>query len=1064
MADNDKTIVSRIQHRRGLKQDLPQPLRPGELGLATDSRQLYIGGDPTNPTAADYHSISYYEDTASAKEHVRSIANNNVMAFSVPTFKVVETQFNGTTNQVYWHPNDARSIIDPIISQSKPISSQYPVFSPVVTQSVSSTLASQKQAGSLTMVVSSIGGQDSLGNIRVNDEVIIDGFDARPKVTSVVLNTNQVDYDVTIDRALTDIPNATAVTFIPKNIKNMFTGETFKSSDVTVYKSGVQINAETDSSRTTPSAKADFAIDASNVSSLGSHVLNFRTAPTERDDATLTYYSNANVISAISGVEAGTMKGNVSAYVTYPSFYQNDNLWPGTNGVLPSYKRFRPENIRLSRGTGLGFIGMDLIHISATADGANVSTTTVNSTLGNLYIARDDERQTTGNITSTAAVGDPAESYTISMTSSNDVDRYVTRLTAGEYKYDHVLLVGTSASYEDEYFHRSLFPVTGKGGAQITISMPVLPFTVGRESTVNLRPGVQGNKFQNNNPTVTELRVSNASITADQIKVGDWVRITDNSSGADANAVALHDRIFKVKQSGNGFFDIRVGDEGTDYLLTGNANVTAMNGAISNGNVKFINHGANTTDINTTLQLFSKDHGIKPGGTSQVNINTGVVFLAGVDYDINTGTNFITDNTFFVVNKPGNMLAGSVLNTEGATGGLLAEGDSGIAPISQHLYNPGAFEVVPVLNIDLSTADTFDDVIGIVNRNLVEINGTNVKQQIFPQINWVPHDNGVKNALYLSQRPAYSSVGVGGLEFTLYEDKTNPTLTRLGFKADFYDRKNNTVKAKFEEWINGLVNSRDVNLITSVFPTATRQEVVLGVTNIIPTYYADIPIVSTQFADIYSLTIDNTFDEIAFGSREEAGIFNTVVNNVYGNSLYDKSLDKEGGSRGLVNLKNNIEISTRELDAFGNKETNYVTMDEFVITPSDTNTRVLAEFDVQGQFNVYRIQYSMQHTNASGNKYLRTGTWSIAGSMDFVDPANRVLFSDNFTSVFEISSHTDPVVEPKFDAVVNANGVAEIRLVDDQLISSSGTTSYAPHNIGTSLRFKYVSERWSSRP
>jgi hypothetical protein len=1064
VADNDKTIVSRIQHRRGLKQDLPQPLRPGELGLATDSRQLYIGGDPNNPTAADYHSISYYEDTASAKEHVRSIANNNVMAFSVPTFKVVESQFNGTTNQVYWHPTDARSIINPIISQSKTISSKYPVFSPVVTQSVSSALAVQKQAGALTMVVSSVGGQDPLGNIRINDEVIISGFDARPKVTSVVLNTNQVDYDVTIDRALTTIASATAITFIPKNIKNMFTGETFKSSEVTVYKSGVQINPETDSSRTTPSAMSDYAIDASNASSLGSHVLNFRNAPTEKDDATLTYYSNANVISAISGVEAGTMKGNVSAFVEYPSFYQNDALWPSTNGVLPSYKRFRPENIRLSRGTGFGFVGMDLIHISATADGANVSTTNVGGTLGNLFIARDDERQSTSSITSTGNPGDPAESYTISMTSSNDIDRYVTKLTAGDYKYDHVLLVGTSASYEDDYLHRSLFPVTGVGGSQLTISMPVLPFTVGRTATVDLRPGVQGNKFQNNNPTVTDLRISNTSITSDQVKAGDWIRITDNSSGTDANAVAMHDRIFKVKASGNGFFDIRVGDVSTDYLLTGNANVTALNGAISNGNVKFINHGANSTDINTTLQLFSEDHGIKPGGTSEVNINTGVVFLAGTDYEINTGTNFITDNTFFVINRPGSMQAGSVLNTEGAAGGLLAEGDSGIAPISQAVYNPGAFEVVPVLNINLSDADTFDDVIGMVNRNLVEINGTSVKEQIFPQLNWVPHDNGVKNALYLAQRPAYSSVGVGGLEFTLYEDKTTPTLSKLGLKADFYDRPNNTVKAKFEQWINGLVNSRDVNLITDVFPTATTQEVVLGVTNIIPTYYANITTVSTQFSDVYSLTIDNTFNEIAFGSREEAGIFNTVVNNVYGNSLYDKSLDKESGSRGLVNLKNNIEISTRELDAFGNKETTYVTMDEFVITPSDTNSRVLAEFDVQGQFNVFRIKYSLQHTNASGNKYLRTGTWSIAGSLDFVDPANRVLFSDNYTSVFEISSHTDPVVEPKFDAVINPNGVAEIRLVDDQLISSSGTTSYATHNIGTSLRFKYVTERWSSKP
>ena len=42
---NNNVIVSRIQNRRGLKQDLPNPLRPGELGLATDSKQLYIGAD-----------------------------------------------------------------------------------------------------------------------------------------------------------------------------------------------------------------------------------------------------------------------------------------------------------------------------------------------------------------------------------------------------------------------------------------------------------------------------------------------------------------------------------------------------------------------------------------------------------------------------------------------------------------------------------------------------------------------------------------------------------------------------------------------------------------------------------------------------------------------------------------------------------------------------------------------------------------------------------------------------------------------------------------------------------
>ena len=70
MAENDKTIVSRIQHRRGLKQDLPQPLRPGEIGLAVDSKQVYIGHDPDNPNSVDLSTTSFIENTVSARDHV----------------------------------------------------------------------------------------------------------------------------------------------------------------------------------------------------------------------------------------------------------------------------------------------------------------------------------------------------------------------------------------------------------------------------------------------------------------------------------------------------------------------------------------------------------------------------------------------------------------------------------------------------------------------------------------------------------------------------------------------------------------------------------------------------------------------------------------------------------------------------------------------------------------------------------------------------------------------------------------------------------------------------------
>ena len=57
---NLKVIISRIQQRRGLKQDLPQPLRPGEIGFATDSRQVYIGADTDDSISKTYNKSVYF--------------------------------------------------------------------------------------------------------------------------------------------------------------------------------------------------------------------------------------------------------------------------------------------------------------------------------------------------------------------------------------------------------------------------------------------------------------------------------------------------------------------------------------------------------------------------------------------------------------------------------------------------------------------------------------------------------------------------------------------------------------------------------------------------------------------------------------------------------------------------------------------------------------------------------------------------------------------------------------------------------------------------------------------
>lgn len=73
-------VISRIQNRRGRRENLPQPLRPGEIALTSDTRQVWIGGDPTLMTAG----VLVYQD--------KDIAT----AQSIIDTGVLEVRFNNT--------------------------------------------------------------------------------------------------------------------------------------------------------------------------------------------------------------------------------------------------------------------------------------------------------------------------------------------------------------------------------------------------------------------------------------------------------------------------------------------------------------------------------------------------------------------------------------------------------------------------------------------------------------------------------------------------------------------------------------------------------------------------------------------------------------------------------------------------------------------------------------------------------------------------------------------------------------------------------------------------------
>ena len=123
---NNTVIVSRIQNRRGLKQDLPQPLRAGEIGLATDSRQVYIGADASSEAGKQLT----FEKTLNAQDMVESIYNNQIIKFSLPTKSLLGVPAAGDRQLSY---NSNSSVFDSTVTTYHNIGTLLPFKSTDIT-------------------------------------------------------------------------------------------------------------------------------------------------------------------------------------------------------------------------------------------------------------------------------------------------------------------------------------------------------------------------------------------------------------------------------------------------------------------------------------------------------------------------------------------------------------------------------------------------------------------------------------------------------------------------------------------------------------------------------------------------------------------------------------------------------------------------------------------------------------------------------------------------------------------------------------------------------------------
>lgn len=1025
MVDNN-IIVSRIQHRRGLKQDLPQPLRPGEIGLATDSRQVYIGGDPSDPQSAPFNAVSYFENTVGAQEHTESIVANQIIAFTVPFIKYARGSYNNMSTIKYWQPADARSITNAITQpRCRYTSSDFDVFSQLSTDQIQTSLTRDADNSSVLFVDGNALSSDPTGDIRIGDLVQGTGIiGSDVMVLSVEPKNASNEIEITVSSAQSLI-NGANVTIVPRSIYNYnhyqpvtngtansvntsFSRAAFKNTDVSVHKNGIQLSADVDNTHVAvPSPAYDYTLDATQTASNAQHTLTLRTAPNVNDEVTVCYYSNANVIAAIQGIEA---TGKIAPGIDRLSFYAEYNI--------PSWRHIPPELIRVNETTGVGYIGLQQRHIANHIDGSTISDPN-NLTLGNLMVARLDDQRAVSSVTVTNATSTTLPTVEIAFELSQQADVFSNALEeAGNvdltYRFNRALVRHQSGAVH--YIHDNVFDVTNAGSTgRISITVNATEYNISRPASATLTAG----SSYGSNAVITVN-----STSADGISTSDWVRIVD-ATGDPANC-ELHGTIFRVLSVSEDSFLIE-----NSELNVHPANVVP-NFTADISNVFFVNHGSDQNNVNSTYQLYSVNHGLTENEVEvYAKSSVGSALLTDNTYPVQLRAS--EHNTFFVLDAT----VASDVQLGGISGGPRG---TYVPELSSSI--PATFAVTPVLSINLSGNTTVAQAIGTVNKPLVTTTATGEPEQIFPYMDYTP--DGSLDTLYITQRPSYSSVDAGGLDFALFEDTVTPTLSQLGFQPGEYLRVDSTVKSKLESWMHDLAISRDVNLFTSV---------------LVANSYAGIP-----YSDLFKrfeLTIDESFNEVLFCDRQEAANFNYIVNSAYSESVFDRSEDSQNGTRGLVNLKNNLEIQTREASTVGEKVTTFVALENNTILqsvqPGDEVFRIPAAV-----YDSFFLEYTISEQAGLEDKYNRIGTMQITCRPDFDDAESAVVIMDQFSSQWQVT-HSAPIVEPKFGAKYVDGAVVVYMEPQYRDPENPNLGDIVTHTIGSTLVLSYIYQRWSSR-
>ena len=570
---NLKVIISRIQQRRGLKQDLPQPLRPGEIGFATDSRQIYIGADTSDPVSNNYNKTVVFETTQNAQDSTIALANSQILKFEVPhiRFPKGSNTFDGVSKSVSWKANT---------------SSTYTI----------STGASMSRE---------TFGSEITGN---------------------------------------------ASSIINQNISN----QRFQANDITVIIDGVAQIGDNDGTNANVNAAFDYNFVSGNALN-DNHTLYMRTAPTNSQDVSITYYGNAQVIHLL------TASGIVTNGSSTQGFY--------TAKGIEDWQKLNHDYILVNDETGTGWLGLDTKHLDVVAglgSGAvsNVSLISAGGVVGvknPLDQALFGGSATYNASTYTGTVANAtSNATTITFNTGSTVLDLSGTKTTGTNSFIWVEGTSESSNTAIGWLNQKLLPISSANASTtFTVDVPANAFVTGQ--------------------TVNNVTISGSDLVVD---------ITGLSgSVVDGDTVSFNGDA----EIGTGTYTV-ANASSTSFTVTDpglSANITA--------GVTFINLKTNTGEV----QLYSQNHGFANGD---------VITVSGSDdtAEINNTTFTISDSqtNTFVIQATGNITP-NVAGTS-VLGNVSPEVPSSIATSDNMVISPGRY-------ISLSGETTLNGAIQKVN-------------------------------------------------------------------------------------------------------------------------------------------------------------------------------------------------------------------------------------------------------------------------------------------------------------------------------------------------------------